>query len=150
MSWIRWAVADGSVTHAQNVLERPNLDDRVNFWLIQWARFCRIDDTDLGYPSTSSPFIGGGESQRADDWLDGETEKVWIKNCQAMNALIDDLPRIQELVIRKVYLGENLIFRERIFEPVRHNTAAYLDLINVILGQASQRLIPGMNDRDIL
>ena len=79
---------------------------RIEYWLIEWARWTRAHKTDLGYPHISSPLLSGGESRRGEDaYLDQEKE-AWDVNVSALDSLIDSLPRLEMLSVRSVYLGE--------------------------------------------
>lgn len=120
--------------------EIPEIHPRVDFWLNLWARSCRPKASDLarlGFPDHSQPFIGGGESQRAEDWDDDEWRKTVARNCKAMDALIADLPPAQCAAVRNVYAGENF------FRYPRNNLCALLE-------SASNILLVGMNARAVI
>jgi len=113
------------------------IDRRVDFWLSNWARWMRIKGLSrLGYPGRSEPFIGGGESQRTDDWELDMQDEIWLNNCRAMDALIDGLPPSQGCAIHHVYLGASWRFpRGNVVQLVQ---------------DAAKALEIGMNDRSIL
>ena len=113
----------------------PQIPDRVDFWLSAWARWYRLEPNKLGYPHKVNGLIGGGESRRTAEWEEDETEKIWHRNCQAMDALVESLPPSQCCAIRHCYLGEVWRFKGRLLE---------------LLETASATLLRGMNARAIL
>lgn len=89
------------------------------------------DEMELGYPARINPWIGGGESQRGDDWTETEEQNVWQYCCMTMNKLIEDLPPAQQCAVQSVYSGDAWRFpRENRFE---------------LLETASSTLLIGMN-----
>lgn len=87
----------------------PQIPDRVDFWLLAWARWMRVkpaDEMELGYPSRVKPWIGGGESQRGDDWAQTEEQNILQYCCMTMNKLIEDLPPTQQCAIQSIYGGD--------------------------------------------
>lgn len=118
---------------AQNALDIP---ERVEYWLVNWARWCRKSPHKLGYPSKVCLIVSGGESQRTEDWEEETYEAIWKRNCAAMDALISDLPPAQCCAIRHVYAGDVYRFpRENVIELIQ---------------KAAERLLKGMNDRVII
>ena len=89
-----------------------DIDEQVDYWLKQFARFDRINDEvkRLGYPSRSPCFIGGGETARFDDWASTEEESIWKTNCRAMEAIVLGLPEVDRMVIEIIYLGRRNIW----------------------------------------
>lgn len=114
----------------------PGLSDRVNYWLTEWARWMRRPEQKLGYPKRTLGLVGGGESQRWDDWAwEGESE-AWERNCRAIDALIQDLPVAQNCAIQHLYLGT-------VWRFPRDNASE-------LLNRAEAELLRGMNARAIL
>lgn len=119
--------------------EIPQIPDRVDFWLLAWARWMRTkpaDEMELGYPSRVKPWIGGGESQRGDDWSQTEEQNILQYNCSTMNALIESLPPAQGCAVQSVYAGDEWRF------PRKNR----LELLET----AAQSLLLGMNKWGIL
>ncbi len=121
------------------IAEAPKIPERVDHWLLAWAAWMRVrpsDEMELGYPSRVKPWIGGGESQRTDDWEESEAEKIRLWCCETMNKLIKDLPLAQQCAIGHIYAGECWRFpRENKFK---------------LLEDASQALLIGMNKWEIM
>ncbi len=59
-----------------------------------------------------------------------------MRNCMAMDALIEGLSAAQRQAVRQVYLGELVVFR--------------FNRLADLLSQAADKLLIGMNERDIL
>lgn len=117
--------------------DTPDIPERVDFWLIEWARSMRASTGhELGFPDHCMPFISGGESQRTVDWDRDEWEKTLARNCAAMDALIASLPPAQALAIRHVYGGDCYRFpRNNLFQ---------------LLESAAATLLIGMNARGVI
>ena len=111
------------------------IDQRVDYWLIQWARWIRQYRPNLGYPTRSPGLITGGESQRWDDYDEDSTRDAWQTNCEALDTLIADLPPSQGAAIRSVYIGE-------VWRFPRHNMLAQLE-------HAADSLIQSMDKRGV-
>ena len=121
----------------RSAANRLEIHPDVQYWLDQWARWQRRDDPGLGYPAKSSPFVTGGESQRADDWLDGENEKIDARNCAIMDTLIEELPFTQKQAIKQLY-------------GVTRVSVYRFNQLESLLEQASMYLLPRMNDKNVL
>jgi hypothetical protein len=116
-------------------LNAPQIPERVDYWLGQWARYMRHDGTRHGYPTSSLGLMGGGESQRWADWADDEEWRIWVRNVKAMDAAINDLPGSQRVAICHVYLGQVAQFpRDNLME---------------LMEAASNNLLAAMEKRDI-
>lgn len=117
----------------------PIIHHRVDFWLNEWARSLRVkpaDMAELDFPTRCKPFIGGGESQRADDFADEQWRHVRIANCATMDALIESLPQAQGCAIKHVYAGDCFRFpRDNLFP---------------LLVTATNTLLIGMNARAVI
>ena len=120
--------------------EKIDLDDNVDHWLKQYARFDRERDDlrRLGFRSRSLCFITGGESVRLDDWADTEEASIWRQNCKAMGAIIQDLPEDQRMAISIVYLG--------IRNTPRHTEDALIGLLQT----AEPALIAAMRKKNVI
>lgn len=119
-----------------NAPDLPQIHERVDYWLNQWARFMRHPGIRLGYPNASLIFANGGESQRWADWADDEEERIWKRSVKAMDAAINDLAPAQRIAIHHTYLGVTAQFpRDNLFE---------------LLEQAASYLLIAMHKRDIL
>lgn len=117
----------------------PIIPERVDFWCTEWARWMRVkpsDEMELGYPCRVKPWIGGGESQRGEDWSESQELSVWQYNCQTMNALIESLPPAQQCAVNSVYCGD-------LWRFPRDNRL-------LLLEAASAQLMLGMNKWGVL
>lgn len=112
------------------------IPERVDYWLNQWAVWYQSEPTKLGYPHRSLGLIGGGESRRGEEWEEEENDKVWKRNCEAMDALVESLPPVQCLLVRHTYLGGE--FRLQVGDR------------EALLEEAAQTLLRGMNARSVL
>lgn len=121
--------------------ELPQISPRVDYWLLEWARWLRAEPTKLGYPHHINGIIGGGESRRTDEWEEDEFAAIWMRNCQAMDALISDLSPPQACAVRHIYGGDVFpdVFRFRHEKPVLS-----------LLEDAAAKLLIGMNARVII
>jgi hypothetical protein len=123
----------------EGVSMQPQLEqlipDRVDYWLIQWARYCRHYRPNLGYPSKALGLVSGGESRRGEDVDLDFAEQAQKVNCQALDALVDSLPPSQCAAVRSVYLGE-------VWRFPRENQIA-------LLQAAAETLIKGMDRRGV-
>ena len=94
------------------------------------------DLMELGYPSKAKPFIGGGESRRGEEWSEDEGIKIWQRNCEVMNALIESLPPAQQCAVCHVYAGDCWRFPR--------------DNLMTLLAKACDALLIGMNERAVI
>ena len=119
-----------------NAIVEPEINIRVDYWLNQWAVWYRAEPCRLGFPHHIPGIVGGGESRRGEEWEEDETNKVWHRNCEAVDALVESLPPSQCCVVRHVYLGEVWRFpRENLMD---------------LLETAVKTLLRGMNARAVL
>ena len=116
----------------------PEIPDRVDYWLNQWARWTRKEPSRLGYPPRTLGLVGGGESRRTDEWEEDTGIAIWQRNCEVMEALIESLPPAQGCAIRHVYSGDEWpkVFRF-------HNLLKLIEL-------AASKLLIGMNARVVI
>ena len=91
---------------------------------------------ELGYPAKSKPFIGGGESQRTEAFEESQSQSIWLRNCEVMDALIDSLPPAQCCAVRHIYAGDSWRFP-------RDNALKLLE-------KAAETLLLGMNARAVI
>ena len=114
-------------------IDNPNIDHHLR----QWARWCRIDDTNLGYPKRSLCFIGGGESQRWDDYIEDHEQSEFERSARCMDAIITDLKAYEQQVLRAVYLGEHpaVLRRPRLAD---------------ILDRIADKLLSGMREKNVI
>lgn len=117
-------------------LKYEETNTRVDYWLNQWSTWYRAEPNRLGFPHRTIGLVGGGESRRGEEWEEDETNKIWHRNCEAMDALIESLPPSQCAAVRHSYLGEPWRFP-------RDNIEALLDMATV-------ELLRGMNARAVL
>ncbi len=96
----------------------------------------RSEPNRLGFPHKCSGVTTGGEDRRTDSWLEDEELSLRLRNCEAMDALIDSLPPAQCCAVRHIYAGD-------IWRFPRDNM---YDLIE----RAANTLLIGMNARAIL
>lgn len=118
------------------IAETPKIPERVDYWLTEWARWMYSEPTRLGYPHKSMGIRTGGEDRRTEDWEEDENQAIRLRNCEAMDALISDLPPAQCCAIRSIYAGD-------VWRFPRENQFALLE-------RASATLLIGMNARAIL
>lgn len=123
-------------------LEATSLDEDVNYWLTQWAKWSRKDDHKLGYPKKSVLLSSGGASQRWDDWAESEEQSLHERNCGIMNTLINDLPDLQAAAVRATYLNE----KPRKFVVIDNR---WRDIPS-LLEQAAHSLIVGMRKSGVI
>ena len=109
----------------------------MHYYLNEWARYCRKDNVDLGYPKRSIGLSSGGESQVWDDWSEGELEAIMAKNCRAMDTLISDLLDHEREVIEAAYLNQYPAVLRR-------------PRIDDILLRISDKLLSGMMHKNII
>lgn len=123
-------------TNTAIVCEPDPVNTRVEYWLNQWSIWYTAEPNRLGFPHRTIGLVGGGESRRGEEWEEDETNKIWHRNCEAMEALIEGLPPSQCCVIRHLYLDETWRF-------TRDNKEALF-----VVAQAN--LLRGMNARAVL
>lgn len=123
-------------TNTAIAYEPPPVNTRVDYWLNQWAVWYRAEPTRLGFPHRTIGLVGGGESRRGEEWEEDESDKIWHRNCEAMDALIESLPPSQCAAVRNAYIGEPWCFP-------RENREALLEAATV-------GLLRGMNARAVL
>jgi len=79
---------------------------RVEYWLIEWAKWVKRWKQDVGFPHRSIGLATGGESRRGEDaYIDFEDE-MWSRNVKALDSLLESLPSAQVCAVRHAYLGE--------------------------------------------
>ena len=111
------------------LMDRPDIPDRVDYWLLQWGRWCRYTPDKLGYPSKVTGIVSGGV--RNDDWEEETGQSIWRRNCATMDALISGLPPAQCCAVRHVYAGDAFRFpRENVIELIQAASVALLDGMN--------------------
>lgn len=94
------------------------------------------DEMELGFPPRIKPWIGGGESQRGEDFDEQQDLSIWQHNCAAMNALIDSLPPAQRCAVCHIYAGDCWRFPRN--NPIE------------LLVKAGESLLLGMNARAVI
>ena len=83
---------------------------RVEYWLIEWAKWVKQWRSNIGYPGRSIGIMSGGESRRGAD-VDQDFEyAAWSVNVKALDSLIEGLPPSQTCAVRHAYLGETWRF----------------------------------------
>jgi len=117
----------------------PQIPERVDRALIAWAAWMHVrpaDEMELGYPSRVKPWIGGGESQRGEDWSETQEQSVRVFICETMNALVESLPPAQQAAVGHIYCGDAYRFpRDNLFE---------------LMEAAAVTLMLGMNKRGVV
>lgn len=114
----------------------PEVNPRVDYWLNQWAVWYRAEPNRLGFPHRTMGIVGGGESRRGVEWEEEESDKIWHRNCETMDALVESLPPSQCCIIRHIYLGEVWRFQRQ--------------TLDTLFELAQGGLLIGMNARAVL
>lgn len=118
------------------IAETPKIPERVDYWLNAWASWMRSEPNRLGFPHKCSGVKTGGEDRRTDSWLEDEELSLRLRNCEAMDALIDSLPPAQCCAVRHIYAGDVWRFpRDNMYD---------------LIERAANTLLIGMNARAIL
>lgn len=73
--------------------------------LEDWTRWMKVDKHNLGYPSSTSYFLSGGES--TSEVFEELASKTDMENIKIVDAVIDGLEKNQKAAIYYRFLGGN-------------------------------------------